>query len=55
MAGKDYGRIEVKKDCQMYNKTLYGNSEGGCSGLNELYCKKEKCKFYKSKYKPEQK
>lgn len=31
----------VKEDCFAYkNKT--------CSALNELYCKKEECKFYKT-------
>lgn len=53
MAETEYGRIEVKKDCMMYRNTLYGKGED-CSGLNELYCRKEKCKFYKKKNKAEQ-
>ena len=36
-----YGKIEVKEDCEMYNTI------GACKGLKELYCKKEKCRFYK--------
>lgn len=36
----------IKKDCFAYvNK----NGHQGCRALNDLYCKKEKCKFYKRK------
>ena len=34
----------VKKDC-----FAYGSISNKCSALNELYCKKENCKFYKTK------
>lgn len=33
---------KVKEDCFAYKN-------GECRSLNELFCKKEKCKFYKSK------
>ncbi len=34
----------VKKDC-----FAYGSIHNKCSILNELYCKNEICKFYKTK------
>lgn len=40
------GTQMIKKDCFAYvNK----NGHQGCRALNDLYCKKEKCKFYKRK------
>lgn len=42
-----YGNIEVKKDCKLYNDI--DKKEGFCRGLNDLYCKRERCKFYKPK------
>lgn len=39
--------IEVKTDCFAYRK---GVTEAyACKALRELYCKKEKCNFYKPK------
>lgn len=35
---------EVKKDCFAYD-----GRKKNCNALNELMCKKEKCKFYKPK------
>ena len=37
-------KFGIKKDCFVINKagTTYS-----CSCLNDLYCEKEKCKFYK--------
>lgn len=43
--GEDH-KAEIKKDCFAYTKR--GNTEK-CAALKELYCKKEVCKFYKSK------
>ena len=47
--------FEIKEDCILFcNKELYfkkGRQEGYCKGLNELYCKKEHCRFYKSNQK----
>jgi hypothetical protein len=43
-----YREIEEKKDCRFYNE--YAHSEHKkpiCSALKELYCRMEKCKFYK--------
>lgn len=34
--------MEVKKDCYAYKNN-------GCWALNDLYCKKEVCKFYNNK------
>jgi len=35
--------MSIKTDCFAYsNKT-----ESGCNALKRLYCKEEKCKFYK--------
>lgn len=37
---------EIKTDCFAYN----GNSKSKpCIALDELYCKKEQCNFYKTK------
>lgn len=36
--------FEVKKDCFGYDK-----QKNNCMALNELYCKREKCGFYKTK------
>ena len=38
---------EIKKDCFGYDKVR----KNACRILNELYCKKEECKFYKSEKK----
>lgn len=35
--------MEIRKDCYAYN--TYKNK---CRALNDLYCQKEKCRFYKS-------
>ena len=35
----------INRDCIMYK------NDTTCSGLNKLYCKKEKCNFYKPKEK----
>lgn len=35
-------QFEKKTDCKMYNKET-----NSCNALKELYCKKEKCGFYK--------
>lgn len=37
--------IGIKEDCFAYNPNNYVNK---CEALNELFCRKEKCKFYKS-------
>lgn len=37
--------IEIKTDCFAYNGSKIGDYR--CSALRELYCKKEKCSFYK--------
>lgn len=37
---------EVKRDCFAYNKGSYSKP---CIALDDLYCKKEECKFYKTK------
>lgn len=42
-------KIEIKKDCFAYDGTK--TEEYACSALNNLYCKNEKCNFYKSKHK----
>jgi len=36
---------EVKTDCFAYNAAIVRK----CTALDELYCAKEECKFYKSK------
>ena len=33
----------------MENKDCFGYCNGECSALNKLYCKKEKCGFYKTR------
>lgn len=38
-------KIEVKTDCFAYKKEKYGGQS--CKALRELYCRYEKCKFYK--------
>ena len=38
------GKIEVKTDCFGYKKTERGEN---CMALKQLYCKNEKCRFYK--------
>ena len=40
-------KIEVKKDCFAYRNSNPSRSEGDCRALNDLYCKKEVCRFYK--------
>lgn len=37
--------MTVKKDCFAYDETETGAT---CLALNELYCRKEECKFYKT-------
>lgn len=36
--------MEVKKDCNNYDEI-----KNECKGLDELYCKKENCSFYKNR------
>lgn len=36
--------MEIKKDCFAYNE-----EKRRCNALNDLYCKKEKCNFYRNK------
>lgn len=36
-------KFEVKEDCIMYSKV-----KEDCTALNDLYCQKENCKFYKT-------
>lgn len=38
------GGLRIKHDCFAYNK-----DKRECTALNELYCMKEKCSFYKPK------
>ena len=38
-----YGKIELKEDCIFFNKKTRR-----CTALKTEYCKKEKCKFYKT-------
>lgn len=38
---------EIKTDCFAYREGVL--EEYACSALNELYCRKEKCRFYKPK------
>ena len=33
---------EARKDCFAYDK-----ERNNCKALNDLYCRREKCKFYK--------
>ena len=40
-----YRDIELKKDCKFYKDMGHGKCM--CSALKELYCRNEKCKFYK--------
>ena len=37
-------QFKVKEDCFAYNSI-----KKECRGLDKLYCKKEKCKFYRNK------
>ena len=37
--------MEIKKDCFAYDC-----QKNKCKALKKLYCKTEKCNFYKSKY-----
>lgn len=37
-------KFKVKEDCFAYNSI-----KKECIGLDKLYCKREKCKFYRSK------
>lgn len=39
-------KYDVKKDCFAY-KTKEGHPM--CNALNELYCKQEKCRFFKTR------
>lgn len=45
MSKKEYGKIEVKTDCFAYKKTRGIET---CKALRCLYCRKEKCGFYKN-------
>lgn len=45
MSKKEYGKIEVKTDCFAYKKTRVIET---CKVLRCLYCRKEKCGFYKN-------
>ncbi len=38
--------MAIKKDCFAY---LSDDDTRGCFALNKLYCKREKCKFYKER------
>lgn len=38
--------MEIKRDCILYSSQLKGRE--ACKGLQELFCRKENCKFYKS-------
>lgn len=38
--------FEVKKDCFAYDETKVSDKDR-CKALNELYCRKENCRFYK--------
>lgn len=40
-----YTEIEIKEDCKFYHDM--GKGKCKCSALNDMYCKHEKCKFYK--------
>ena len=42
-----YEEIEIKEDCKFYQDMGRGKSK--CTALNDMYCKHEKCKFYKQK------
>ena len=42
-----YETVEIKKDCKAYRPKEEGDKR--CNALNELYCKKELCAFYKNK------
>ena len=35
--------IGIKRNCFAYGS----DAENGCNALNKLYCRSEKCKFYK--------
>lgn len=39
-------KIEIKQGCFAFRKGKNGNK---CIALNDLYCQREKCNFYKSK------
>lgn len=43
--------IEIKKDCFAYKekKNKQNRVHKTCTALKKLYCKDEKCKFYKTK------
>lgn len=38
-----------KKDCFAYRPSSLGSKTADCRALNELYCLKEECRFYKRK------
>ena len=40
---------EIKKDCRFYFEDETGIDR--CNALNDVYCKKERCRFYKQKNK----
>ncbi len=45
MDKKEYGKIEIKRDCFAYKKM---RSIESCRALRCLYCAKERCAFYKT-------
>lgn len=46
MDKESYGLICIKDDCQMYDHKRNGKKPE-CKGLKKLYCRTEKCNFYK--------
>ena len=42
MKAEEYGKIAIKDDCKMFDE-----KKCDCKALNKLYCRKEKCNFYK--------
>lgn len=44
MKNTNIPKLQPKTDCICYKN-------GKCTGLKDLYCKYEDCKFYKSKHK----
>lgn len=44
VGGEKMSAIGIKKGCFAYAN----DSDDGCKALKKLYCRNEKCKFYKS-------
>lgn len=40
-------RFDIQIDCMFLKKNYEKDISNGCSALNDLYCRKEKCNFYK--------